>query len=342
MKMFPGTKGLIRSGWLPWALTLLIFALCGCDPSTNSEDTADPELEHVLGDVWAASYPTNIALQVADHTLIQALDTDGNAYSFKCFGYRTDGDILADTLTANHADITVVGHMASEPPCKWPLEYYLRIGVCHQCANRALYYTGKTVSGARGYDFFAAIYGTYGDESQASYQKYSMQNCLDAAPEWQGDPYLSDSMEIKRSGPTPDSINKEIRLYQRYRSYQSDEKQMQNSSVDFESYLETRFRFRIKERLGDEFPEKSISGLLAIQKTFRKLKKELDHDMVAHEMATEVVMDRYTNFFNELAGAFKAYLTPLEYEQLFDIGFHELIDFAVLNHELPELSLVEK
>ena len=333
-------KGRIRPGWLPWVLFMMIFICCGCDGSTSNEDTADLELDHALGDVWASSYPTNIALQVADHTLIQALDSAGNDYSFKCFGYRTDGDTLADTLTPGNADITVVGHMASELPCKWPLEYYLRIGVCHQCANRALYYTGKTVAGARGYDFFAAIYGTYGDESQASYQQYSMQKCLDSAPEWQGDTYIADSMQINRSDHMPDPINKEVRLYQLYRSHSSDKKLTHHNSVDFESYLETLFRMRIKERLGDEFPEKSVSNLLNIQKSFRQLKRVLDDDVLTHAMTSDTVWDRYTSLFNELAGAFKAYLTPLEYEQLFGLDFHEPIDLAVLNHGPTEMNVL--
>ncbi len=335
-------KNHIHPGWLTWTLIVLMLVLWGCDGNSSDDDSADAETVHVLGDVWAMSYPTNIALQVADHTFIQALDADGSTFSFKCFGYKTDGEILADTLTPDYADITVVGHMASELPCKWPLEYYLRIGVCHQCANRALYYTGKTVAGARGYDFFVAIYGTYGDESEASYQQYSMQTCLDSAPDWQGDSYISNSVKNYHPEHMPEPIETEVQLYQTFRSYQAEKKPWQSDSDNFESYLETLFRMRIQARLGDDFPERSISTLLDIQKSYRKLKKELDRDMLRHAMASETVFDHYTSFFNEMAEAYKTVLTPLEYEQLFNLGYHEPIDLVIFNQRSPEMDRLEQ
>jgi len=334
-------KDHIQSTWLRWILIGFLVVIGGCDCGDSGGDTTDPESAHALGDVWAMSYPTNIALQLADHTFIQALDSDGNSYSYTCFGNRTDGEMLADTLTQSDADITVVEYMASERPCKWPLEYYLRIGVCHQCANRALYYTGKTVANARGYEFFAAIYGTYGDESQASYQQYSMTNCLNSAPDWQGAPYLPDSMEINHSRQMPEPINKEVSLYQRHRSDQWEKEPGFSNSADFESYLATLFRMQIKARLGAQFPQKSIHNLLNTQKTFRKLKRDLDRDLVGHAMTSKTAMDRYTSLFNKLAMAYKTYLTPREYEQLFNLDFHEPIDLSGLIPRSPEMDAVE-
>ena len=276
-----------------------------------------------MGDVWAMTYPTTIALQTVDHTFIEALDAEGNPYHWKCFGFKNDGDELAETRTNTAADITTVGFMASELPCKWPAEYYLRIGVCHQCANRALYYTGQTVSLSRGYNFFAVFYGTYGDEEEESYQEYSMQECLASAPEWQGGLLGIESSTIAPVINSQASAFAEIALYDTYQMARQNGRAFSGKTYGFKDYLNDLFRMKINANLGDDFPERVTDTLLSVRNTYRDKKKALDRSTENLQPTNGTVLDKYATLLNELAETYKRYLTPAEYASLFNLNYFE-------------------
>jgi hypothetical protein len=246
--------GLKRLCW--WLAVLLIsgMALLACQDSGRGAQTdLDLQDDHVMGSVWAMVYPTNLALRLAAHTYVSAIDTNGNTYDWLCFGKDADGEELENTLTEGNADLTTIGFMASEPPCKWPLEYYLRIGVCYQCANRALYHTGKTVAASEGYDFFLSIYGTYGDVSISESHTYSMANCIDASPPWKGGPESSALRKTAVKAVLEVPVGEEIQLYHKYFQQDNPHALDQNQADLYAGYLDELFLMRIKKKTGGGF-----------------------------------------------------------------------------------------
>jgi hypothetical protein len=306
-------------------LILIGTALFSCSDSDESSQSLSED-GHVMGSVWAMVYPTNLLLRLADHTYISAIDTGGNTYDWLCFGNGSEGDELSGTLTEFTADITTVGFMASEPPCKWPLEYYLVIGVCHQCANRALYYTDKTVVDSRGYDFFTSIYGTYGDESISESHTYSMKRCIEAAPLWQGGATSSASASLSGKSIDDDFPGEEKQLYRDY--LQQKQTNAFNMSQDdlYSGYLDKLFRMRIRKKLGVDFSYRTVDQLVGLRNQYREMKMMLDREIQLSRLPAEELLARYEILFNNLANGYKLILTPLEYETLFNLSYYQGIE----------------
>lgn len=320
-------KAIIRERFAWWLAGLILIgsALYACQDS-DRDMQADSENDHVLGSVWAMVYPTILALRMADHTYVSAVDTDGNTYDWLCFGKDADGTELENTLTEDTADLTTIGFMASEPPCKWPMEYYLRIGVCYQCANRALYYTGKTVAESDGYDFFASIYGTYGDETISESHPYSMKNCIDASPPWQGEPLASVfGNRVGEAGQTY-PIEDESQLYHTYFQDNKPRAFKENQDKGYAGYLDALFLMRIRKKLGADFPDGTAHQLVDIRNRYRAHKSALDRETLENWMSEEDVVGQYQRLFNSLADEYKSVLTPAEYETMFDLGFTQTVE----------------
>ena len=316
-----------------WLAALLIsgMALLSCQESGGGAQ-ADSDDAHVMGSVWAMVYPTNLALRLADHTYVSAVDTHGNTYDWLCFGKDADGDELENTLTEDTADLTTIGFMAAEPPCKWPTEYYLRIGVCHQCANRALYHTGKTVAASEGYDFFSSIYGTYGDESISESHPYSMNNCIDASPSWQGGPISSAPLNTDAKAGQAYPIGEEVQLYNKYFQWNDMHALKQYQGDVYAGYLDELFLMRIRKKLGADFPAGTADQLVGIRNRYREHKSALDRETMQSRVSEKELVTTYEKFFNELADEYRSILTPLEFETLFDYDYTKAIE---LNDILP-------
>jgi len=308
--------------WLT-VLMLIGMALFSCNDSGGGAQTDDA---HVMGSVWAMVYPTNLALRLADHTYVSAVDTHGNTYDWLCFGNDTDGVELENTLTEDTADLTTVGFMASEPPCKWPIEYYLRIGVCHQCANRALYYTGKTVAASEGYDFFVSIYGTYGDESISESHPYSMNNCIEASPPWQGGPMSSAPLHTGGKAVQTYPPGEEVQLYNTYFQRNNVQAFKQDQGDLYAGYLDALFLMRIRKKLGADFPAGTADQLVGLRNRYRTHKLALDREPLQKREAAKDLVAMYERLFNALADEYRSVLTPLEYETLFDLGYMQTIE----------------
>ncbi|MBN1848531.1 MAG: hypothetical protein JW932_08090 [Deltaproteobacteria bacterium] len=302
----------------------LLFACGGDDPAENPDNPSPADEAHTMGDVWAMAYPTSIVGSAADHTYLQGLDEDGRLTSWMCFGKDTDGQELADTRTDAMADLTVVEFMAAEEPCKWPITFYLRVGVCHQCANRGLYYTGKTVANATGYDFFVSIYGTYGEETEGS---YSMEKCLAAAPPWLGPDILS--LTIEKQMLIQDAQAGEIALYRQYiQQRQGRDLNHEDRMRQWRDYLDALFERRIRFYLGTDFPEQTIEALQAARNVFLDEKEQLDIWVDTKYPEPSEMMDRYGMLLNDLADSYKTLLTPDEYEWLFNLAYDTPVDLG--------------
>jgi hypothetical protein len=97
-------------------------------------------------------YAISMALNQTDHTYV----TSDAGHAWKCFGRAKGGTpICAGVDNVDQADCL------SKPRSGAGVRYG-RTGLCFQAANRILYPSGKTVSAARGYQWFMFAYGTYG------------------------------------------------------------------------------------------------------------------------------------------------------------------------------------
>ena len=195
-----------------------------CYDGNTGNYTLHVEFHLLVNSVWAMKIPAfwHVEENPLDHTYIEA--SNGDAWG--CFGANQGGTELSGTRTDGRIDLTTVEFMANESPCKWPYHpYYGVIGFCHQLANRALYYTGKTVHNAGGYALTTSLCGTYGnyltnisdihsilqnsivqnivphdiinyikDHINLIYEdinQYSFRNCLARAPRWEGDSFIN-------------------------------------------------------------------------------------------------------------------------------------------------------
>lgn len=102
---------------------------------------------------------------MADHTYVES----SNGHVWPCWG-RHSGGIRICTGTGN----TDQADCLSQPNSQAGISYGVT-GVCHQTANRILYPSGQTVSGARGYRGSIFAWGTYG---LGPFPWTELRNCL--------------------------------------------------------------------------------------------------------------------------------------------------------------------
>ncbi|MDP4272007.1 MAG: hypothetical protein Q8909_18080, partial [Bacteroidota bacterium] len=145
-------------------LTIFLVTACSClrpkDDALCKGSEANP---NGCPSVWVEVRPAFFPQSPGDHTYVKFLEGNGQWQSFHCFGHCNGGKELQDTKSYTVDDNEkIVQYMADQTPCKWPEDYYLIIGVCHQLANRGLFYTQKTVKNARMYNWTSFVYDTYG------------------------------------------------------------------------------------------------------------------------------------------------------------------------------------
>jgi hypothetical protein len=302
-------------------LFLLVLGLSvlpgGCG---DGGDSSEPTV-HAKGDLWANVYPTIIAAYQADHTYLQALTTDDATLRWGCFGKSTDGEYLSRTRTNSTVDLTVADFMASQEPCIWPLALYAQVGVCHQCANRGLYHTGRTVSEAAGYTFFAAIYGTYG-YTGFPYEDYDLKRCLEKAPALQ-----QAVAEEKAAGKGFD----EQALYASWFG-KSENKEAHGSDPDerWTGYLNDLFEGLVGQRLGDGQKSSLTYALLEAQNTMLARKRELDKCLRKGSIGNEEYHRLLQEIMSDFSDRAAAVLGPWQYERLFNLEYKKDRDFMVL------------
>lgn len=107
-------------------------------------------------------YALKLAVLPAEHTYVES--SDGHVWP--CWG-RSGGGRQICTGTGNTDQADCLSQPSSEAGIS-----YGRTGVCHQTANRILYPSGQTVSGASGSKGSIFAWGTYGKDPVAG-QFYS-------------------------------------------------------------------------------------------------------------------------------------------------------------------------
>ncbi len=311
------------------AVMLIGFAVtaCGSGDGDASESIVPQNTPHVLGNLHAMHYPSAIGGYTADHTYLVAQSDDGDEYVWACYSDLPEvGETLSGTSTENRVDLTTVEFMVEQEPCKWPLGYYLRVGICHQCANRGLYYTNKTVSDAQGYNFFVSLYGTYGNDA---YDAYSLSICLAAAPAWQGGQFreraATSRTADKSDGRSASEL--EIALYERYFG---DMRPLRPGTADdarlYRLYLDDLFDQIIAQRLGDRISESIIDRLQRARNACLDEKAALDRWAMTNGYQADELIFAYQILFDGLNEQYKAILSPDDYERLFNMGYDIPLD----------------
>jgi hypothetical protein len=302
------------------AVILTGFVAAGC--SSGDGNASKSDTPHVFGNLRAMHYPSAIGGYAADHTYLVAQADDGDEHVWACFStLPEDGEALPGTLTETLVDLTTAEFMANQDPCRWPIAYYLRVGICHQCANRGLYYTNKTVSDAQGYNFFVSLYGTYGNDD---YDTYSLSNCLAAAPAWQGGQFRERvttprTAEESKYGSVSEL---EIALYEHYFG---DSRPLRVDAVNdtrlHRLYLDDLFGQLITQRLGDRISESTVDQLQGARNACLDEKAALDQWAMTSSYQSDELIFAYQILFDGLIEQYKATLSPEDYERLFNMGY---------------------
>ena len=316
-------------GPLFFLLILFLSAACGSDGGNDSRTTTAEDTPHVFGTLWAMHYPSVIGGYAADHTYLIAVDEQEIRQEWPCFSLTPgDGEELSNTRTEGQVDLTVAEYMANESPCKWPLSFYLRIGICYQCANRGLYYTSKTVADAQGYGFFVSLYGTYGNDG---YDNFSMAKCLREAPAWQGE---SSQVRLSTLKPEEDLSDlpistMEIALYEQYFGERGKIHQgVADANILRRDYLGTLFLNFIKLKLSSQLPVTTIEQLQQARNNFLDGKEALERRIESHETSESEQNEEYEILFEALNEQYKTILTPIQYELLFNLDYEAPLDIS--------------
>ena len=250
-----------RRGVYPYHFLFLITFLIGtlfhgiaapaCSGFTQDAEENPTDYDHIPN-ASVEVLPAYYSDSPADHTYIKAMRKNGSCTAWPCFGRDNGGVQLADTKSnIAEAAIPVIGALADTPPCKWPNHYYLIVGVCHQVANRGLYYTGKTVYKARMYKWSSHFYNTYGD-CFWPLQKYCHVNCLDSAGQWPLPKTTQDPKAVKESPPHP-----EVAIYRKHLPEARQAKSRQAYQAFYQSYIDELLEYHIADRLGRDWSRKT-------------------------------------------------------------------------------------
>ncbi len=229
-----------------------------------------------------------------DHTYVRFLEENGNWEGYGCFGKCEGGNPLDNTKSFTHSENKqIVKFMTTSKPCKWPDFAYLMFGVCHQLANRGLYYTNKIVKEADGYKLSSLIYKTFGWES-IDQREYWMDRCLEASR--QAGIWENGSPDEKTRNTQP--IDPEFSLYAEFigniRSLKSEKKK----NNEIEAYNDRLLRYYIDERIGRNKSKDYFPMLKEGHDSFARRKRELDKQLMAQGRITGEIIDKYNELIN--------------------------------------------
>ncbi|MGZ6274811.1 MAG: hypothetical protein ACXWMI_01720 [Syntrophales bacterium] len=313
-------------------LTVVLTTACACIKPAAAETCQGSEANtnHCPG-VWVEYRDAFYQGSPGDHTYVKFLKEDGQWQSFHCFGHCNGGKELPETkIYTAEANEKIVQCMADQMPCKWPENYYLIIGVCHQLANRGLFHTGKIVGKARMYNWTSFVYQTYG-ACFSPLGKYCMTECREASGKigtWDPErpPTCTPSEMARSAEPDPE--------YQLYIKHFGDLKVTggaQDMAARLKSYRYELLKLHIKQRLGDEYVREYLPILSKMQDELLEEKEKLDLQLLDRKGPTEDMVDEYNKLFNGFLTRFRAQFKERMdlYDKFFGLAYDEKIDMRI-------------
>lgn len=274
-----------------------------------------------MGQLVAWHYPTQLALELADHTYV-ACGNGGKAWS--CWGGKTGGNSLVQgTCSTRRADAIAEADERAGITC------YLVNGVCHQAANRILMPAGVTVQNARGYGLSMSIFGVYGRPRgvmvfcRAPFNQHpgvtgDLSECTGAGPLSAG---------TGSTGPAGESAEEEQALKRFLSRAAESYSQMRIQDIDqfapeqTSNFMLGQYELYVEYRLGSEFINTRLwRGMADIRMAVEQKQTALEERLVNGELTVDEFVDqghiRDIEFQNNLANA----LDVQSYSRLFYTG----------------------
>jgi hypothetical protein len=294
-------------------LSILLFLV----PNAFTADST-PRTE-VCPNVWVEVTPAFFPNSPADHTYVRVIHRSGATESWPCFGADTGGNELDATRSSTHdANLSTVGFLANQRPCKWPKRYYAIVGVCHQLANRSLYHTSQTVKNARWYKITSFIYGTYGI-CPFPFCSYRMSNCLQSASGWEtGIPPVCD---VTATAASKEAVNEEAGLYKKYFDRLKGDIPEERFNGIYQAYINDLMDLYIKNRLGPEITPEKSTQIKAIRNRLMIDKQKLDETVVRGELQGQQMVDAYNGLYNKFLDNYREILDPAQFYNFFGLDY---------------------
>lgn len=224
-----------------------------------------------------------------DHTY--ATSSDGNVWP--CWGRSSGGEMIV----GGHIGNSKQADFMSSPKSHAGLVYALN-GVCHQTANRILYFTNETVHKAAGYWASTAMYGTYGGSCNSIIK-------LVTFIEWKkrikkGKNISSDSIKANSASENEDKSMMEY-LAKVKGLYELDMDETKFAKfADENDFLAQELDFMADFKLGADKSEKDVEFLKDCQTSMLAEKDKLDMNLINNNITVE----DYTNKVNKLMSDF--------------------------------------
>ena len=266
----------------------------------------------------------------ADHTYIKVLHDTGKTSSWGCFGRSSGGKELDETKSYTHeSNLIIIGGLSEKKPCKWDKKnFYGKIGVCHQLANRALYFTGKTVKNAKMYKTSSALYGTYGNNYPGA-REYDMAECLrDKYKDWKdGYPSFCDDLQSKKEEY---EIDKEIALYKEFFGKELSDLSKNDFIELIRKYNESLIELFVKTRLGIEFFHKYGRTMIYHHYVMMNEMEGLYQKTLKSSFEQEYVIKIYNQVFNSYFDKHKKFLSAQDFYAFFGWDKDKVFDIRWL------------
>jgi hypothetical protein len=257
-----------------------------------------------------------------DHTYVKFVEDGGNWEAYGCFGRCEGGETLNLTESFTHSENRqIVNFMTSSEPCKWPDYAYLVFGVCHQLANRGLYFTNKKVKEAFGYKLSSLIYKTYGWES-INHRDYWMDECLETSQnivQWkEGSP--DDKMKSVQS------IDPELEIYKNFSKNIKNLKSNNDKINEIQAYNDRLLKYYIDERIGRNKSGDYFLMLKMGHDSFAEEKNKLDKKLMQQGKITNEIIEEYNKIINSYLSYAQEKMSKKDYQSFFGMEQNVEVD----------------
>jgi hypothetical protein len=250
----------------------------------------------------------------AEHTYV----TSSDGYEWGCWGRSAGGHAIC-----SGEGFSKEANCLSEPKSRAGIVYGIT-GVCHQSANRILYPAGVTVSEAKAYWASWLVYGTYGTDTLAWLARREV--CQVIVPQ-------NVESDMRSTDDEQTFMQQVLELYARQAETPPEARDSRAASEDL---LGEELRLGIRYRLGEDFDPGAMEDLVAKQRDFQKMKRELDEALRAREITPEKHADATNQALAKFMAGCKAVLGPEDYERMFGVSETEVVlvdpQLALDNH----------
>jgi len=277
-----------------------------------------------------------------DHTYVTS--SDGHAWG--CWGRSEGGQIIVQPVTASSKQADFM----SSPNSHAGLAYG-STGVCHQTANRILYFTGKIVSAARGYAASSAMFGTYGRGQHCTtpgtppscripdiYVQREWRDRIRAGSKISGDITSEALTQSTNQDSNEDTmmqnyVTKVRMLYEE----QMDETNSTEMSLNKQNdYLAQELDLLLDFRLGDKKNSEDVKHLHEYQSAMLAKKNDFYEELIKNNISPEEYANKLNNLISDFLKKSVTQLGKEKYSKLFNLEPDETVQ--IVDPEIIKIS----